>query len=250
MNKIIHHKYLPYLIPGLGCLAMGLQQLLLGTRDEKGLVAAAHIGHILAWVIAAIAAAFVCLSVRKLKGPNRYRVNFPPSMAGAIGSFLAAAGIGISLIFFRPGKDMLAVLWLIAGVLSVFCLIITGLCRIHGARPAFFFHGILCLFFALHLVCCCRIWSSETQIERYGFTLLACIGLMLTGYYQSAFAAGIGTRRMQIGISLMTSFFCLAAVPGSACPALYLTGAVWAATNLCVLRTFKRRPRPTVTTEN
>ena len=250
MNKIIHYKYLPYLVPGLGIIAMALQFLLMRTIDSKGLVADGSFGHTVAWVIAAIATALVCLYVPKLRGPSRYRINFPPSMAGAVGSFLVAAGIGISVIFFVPGSDMLSVLWRILGILSVFCLIITGLCRIIGGRPAFFFHSVVCLFFAMHLVCSCRLWSSETQAARYGFALLANIGLMLTGYYRAAFDAGIGTRRMQLFTGLMTCFFCLAAVPGSVCPALHLTGAVWAVTNLCVLRTFKRRPRPAPTPES
>lgn len=244
MKKIIHYKYLPYLVPGLGGIAMVMQFLLLGTVDEKGLVASGHIGTILAWGIAAVATALVCFCVLELNGPVRYRANFPPSMVGAIGSFLAAAGIVISLIFFNPGSDVLSLFWRIFAVASVFCLIITGICRLNGARPAFFFHGVVCLFFALHLVCCCRIWSSESQSARYGFMLLACIGLMLTGYYRSAFDAGIGTRRMQLFISLMTCFFCLAAVPGSGTPALYATGAAWTVTNLCVLTPPERRRRP------
>jgi hypothetical protein len=120
----------------------------------------------------------------------------------------------------------------------------------NGKQPEFFFHGAVCLFFALHLVCCCRVWSSETQLARYGFALLASIGLMLTGYYHSAFVAGIGTRRMQLFTGLMTGFFCLAAIPGSGNPVLYLTGAAWALTNLCVLTPPKRRPRPKPVPEN
>ena len=245
MNKIIKYKYLPILIPGLGVIAMALQWLLMRTMDEKGLVASGHWGHIVAWVIAVIATALICVCVLQLNGPNRYRTNFPASMTGAIGSFITAAGIGISVIFSVPGNDTLSLLWRILGVLSIFSLIITGMCRMNGGRPAFFFHSVICLFFAMHLVCSCRLWSSETQAARYGFALIADIGLMLTGYYRAAFDAGIGTRRMQLFTGLMTCFFCLAAVPGSICPALHLTGAVWAVTNLCVLRTFKRRPRPT-----
>ena len=250
MNKIIHYKYLPCLIPVLGSIAMALQFLTMRTVDEKGLVTSGHFGHILAWVIAVIATALVCLCVLKLKGSNRYRANFPASLIGAIGSFVLAAGIGISLIFYASGSDILAILWRIVGVLAIPSLVFTGICRMNGKQPEFFFHGAVCLFFALHLVCCCRVWSSETQLARYGFALLASIGLMLTGYYHSAFVAGIGTRRMQLFTGLMTGFFCLAAIPGSGNPVLYLTGAAWALTNLCVLTPRKRRPRPEPAPEN
>jgi hypothetical protein len=244
MNKILKHKYLPWLVSGLGGIAMALQFLMMRTKDESGLITSGYSGHIIAWILAVIAALLICMTVPRLKGPNRYKPNFPPSLAGAVGAFVAAAGIGISLVFFAPGSDILALLWRILGILSVFSLVITGLCRMSGGRPAFFFHGVICLFFALHLVCCCRIWSSESQPERYSFALLANIGLMLTGYYRAAFDAGIGTRRMQLCTGLATCFFCLAAVPTVSSPLLYLTGAAWAVTNLCVLRTFKRRPRP------
>lgn len=244
MNKIINYKYLPFLIPALGCIAMVLQFFTMGTMDEKGLVTSGHFTYVIAWGIALIAELLIYLCVGKLKGSNRYRSNFPASLSGAVGSFFAAAGIGISLMFYAPASDVLVVLWKIFGVLSMLSMLFTGICRMNGRKPEFFFHSIICLFFALHLVCCCRLWSSETQIERYGFALIASIGLMLSSYYHSAFNVGIGTRRIHIATGLTTCFFCLAAVPGADTPFIYLTGAVWAVTNLCVLTPPKRRPRP------
>lgn len=244
MNKIIHYKYLPYLIPGLGGIAMALQALLLRTADGRGLVSSGHILYILAWLLAVAAVSLTSACVLKLNGPNRYNANFPASIPGAVGSFLLAAGIAASLLFGSAGQDLLTLLWLIFGIAAILSLIFTGICRISGRRPAFFFHGVVFLFFAMDLVCQCRVWSSESQMERYSFALLASIGLMLTGYYRAAFDSGIGRRRMQLFIGLLTCFFCLAAVPGSDHPLLYLTGGAWAVTNLCVLTPPKRRPRP------
>lgn len=246
MNKILKSEYLPILIPGMGGVGMALQSLLLlFATDDKGLVASGHMLHILAWLVAMGAAALTAVTVIRLNGPNRYNANFPASVPGAVGSFAAAAGILVSILFFAgDGTDVLALLWRILGGLSVAALIFTGICRMNGQRPAFFFHGVVCLFFALHLVCQCRLWSSESQLERYTFALFACIGLMLTAYYRAAFDSGIGRRRMQLFTSAMTCFFCLAAIPGADNALLYLTGGAWAITNLCVLTPPRRRPRP------
>lgn len=246
MNKILNCKYLPWLIPVLGGLCMAAQSLLLILcTDDKGLVTSGHFLHILAWLIAAAAMVLTVITVIGLNGPNRYNANFPASIPGAVGAFLAAAGVAVSILFHTDKNgDLLTMLWRVFGVLSIPSLIFTGICRMNGRRPAFFFHAAVCLFFALHLVCLCRSWSSEPQLERYSFALFACIGLMLTAYYRAAFDCGIGRRRMQLAAGLMTCFFCLAAIPGAGDPLLYLTGAAWAITNLCVLTPPKRRPRP------
>ena len=137
MNKILKHKYLPWLVSGLGGIAMALQFLMMRTKDESGLITSGYSGHIIAWILAVIAALLICMTVPRLKGPNRYKPNFPPSLAGAVGAFVAAAGIGISLVFFAPGSDILALLWRILGILSVFSLVITGLCRMNCRNSIF-----------------------------------------------------------------------------------------------------------------
>ena len=58
---------------------------------------------------------------------------------------------------------------------------------------------------------------------------------MLFSYYQTAFDVGMGKRRMQLGTGLLTVFACFAAIPGSQTALLYLTGGIWALTNLCAL---------------
>lgn len=246
MKKHLKIEYLPVLSLTAGVLGLILQGLLfLLTMDEKGLVASGHILHILAWLVMAAVLTVCAVVVSRLQGYNRYADNFPASALGAIGSFVLAGGILITILFhLEPQKDILAVLWLVLAALAVPCLIFTGLCRRSGKRPAFLFHSALCLFFAVHLVCSCRSWSSEPQLEIYGFALLASIALMLSAYYRAAFDSGIGRRRMQLFTGLAAGCLCLAAIPGSEYGLLYLTGSVWALTNLCVLALPRRRKRP------
>lgn len=245
MKKYLKIEYLPFLSLGTGVLGLILQGLLfLLTMDEKGLVASGHILHILAWIIMIAALALFGMVVTRLHGHNRYVDNFPASTPGAIGSFILAGGILLTVPFHLDFQgNILAVLWLILAVLSVPCLVFTGLCRRSGKRPVFLFHAVVCLFFAVHLVRCCQRWSSEPQLETYGFGLFASIALMLSAYHRAAFDAGIGRRRMQLFTGLAAGCLCLGAVPGAEDKLLYITGCIWALSNLCVLTPPRRRRR-------
>ncbi len=246
MSKYLKHQSLPFVSLACGAVALLLQSLLfLLTEDDRGLVASGHFLHILAWLLTLGSLALCGFSVRPLAGHNRYADNFPVSLPGSIGSFLLAGGLVIT-VFLRPELrgDLLSLLWLALGILAVPCLIFTGICRMRGKRPAFLFHSVVFLFFAVHLVRCCQSWSSEPQPEVYGFALFADVFLMLTAYYRAAFDSGIGRRRMQLFSSLAAGCLCLAAVPGSADPFLYAAGSLWALTNLCVLDPPRRHRRP------
>lgn len=245
MKKYLNIQYLPFLSLAAGVLGLILQGLLfLLTLDEKGLVASGHFLSILAWIILLAVLAVSGVAVFSLHGHNRYGDNYPASTVGAIGSFVLAGGILATVPFHLDLQgNLLAVLWLVLAILAVPCLIFTGLCRRSGKRPAFLFHSVVCLFFAVHLVHCCQSWSSEPQIETYGFALLASIALMLSAYHRAAFDSGIGRRRMQLFTGLAAGCLCLSAIPGSDHKLLYLTGSIWALTNLCVLTPPRRRRR-------
>ena len=235
MKKILEPKLLPFLACGAGGAALVLQGLMmLLCRDEKGLLPHPNWLHLLAWCLVILALALTAAAVRPLKGHNRYAENFPASLPGAVGSFALALGIAICVIFFPEDTgDIPAMLWRVTGLASVPCLIFTGYCRMKGKRPAFYFHGMVFVFFVLHLVNRCRDWGSDPELAEYTFALFACVGLMLTAYYRAAFDCGIGRRRMQLLCALLCCCTCLAAVPGQQQFLLYLTGAVWAVTNLC-----------------
>lgn len=246
MKKYLNIQYLPHLSLGAGLIGLLLQGLLfLLTLDQKGLVASGHFLNILAWIVLIAVNVLFAVAVSRLHGHNRYGDNYPASTLGAIGSFALAAGILVTVPFHLDLQgNLLAVLWLVLAVLTVPSLIFTGLCRRSGKRPAFLFHSVTCLFFAIHLVHCCQSWSSEPQIETYGFSLLASIALMLSAYHRAAFDSGIGRRRMQLFTGLAAGCLCLAAIPGSQHKLMYLTGSLWALTNLCVLTPPRRRRRP------
>lgn len=246
MKQYLNPKNLPSLILGLGGLALGLRGLLysLGV-DEKGLLTRWNFFEILLWLVTFAAAALVIGLVLPLKGSNRYADNWSASIPGAVGSFLAAAGIGITAITgFEEISGILPLIRTVLGLLSVPALILAGLARLKGTRPVFICHTAVCLFFAIDMVLQYRQWSGHPQLQDYIFHLGACITLMLTAYYRASFDVGFGRRRMQLATGLLAAFFCIVCLSGDSHRILYLTCGTWCITNLCPFTPVPRRRRP------
>lgn len=231
---------------GLIVLILRLALFLLG-RDDKNLLIPGHPLDIMVWVVTAAAAALIVLSVWKLEGSSRYTDNFAPSVAAAIGTFALAGGIAVSVILGGSSGLRLAMLCRIIGALAVPAVVWVGLCRRKGTKPFFGFHAVVCLYLTLYTITHYQTWSSHPQIQDWFFDLAAIVGLTLFSYYQTAFDAGMGSRRMQLATGLLGGFFCLAAVAGGEDILLYVGGAVWALTNLCSLTPVRRRRRNPIT---
>lgn len=238
--------HLPVLIPACGGVGLALRALLYAAgEDSKGLLPNWHICTILIWLLTTAVAVLVLLTLRSQDGSNRYRDNFPASKAGAAGAFAAAAGIGLAVVSELDAVwDTISTLWMVLGFLSVICLVLTGICRLNGKRPQFFYHGILCCYFALNLAIQYRLSSNNPQIQDYVFQILSCITLMLTAYHHTAFDAGIGKRRGLILTSLLSAYLCCLCLYGSSHKLFYLTCGAWALLNNCSLTPVPRRRRP------
>ena len=102
-------------------------------------------------------------------------------------------------------------------------------------------YAVVCLFFALHLGNQYRIWSGEPQTQNYSFQLLACIFIMLFGYYQTAFAVGSGKRRRQLFTALMGFALCCTAMAAAETLWLYPGCALWMMADRCTMSPPKRR---------
>lgn len=246
MKKLVPTKYVPCLILGCGALGLALRWLLYATAvDGRGLLETGNFLIPAIWILTALTALFLALAVFPLDGPNRYGDNFPASISGAVGSFLAAAGILVTALDSSAlPQDTLTLVWRILGILSALCLIIAGVCRFRGQRPFFGFHGIVCVFFALHLANQYRVWSGNPQTQDYSLQLFACIFIMLSAYYHTAFDVGLGRRRMQLFTGLMGAYLCCLCLAASDSPLLYPGCGLWLFTNLCPLEPPARRRRP------
>lgn len=246
MKTKLNAQLFPYLVLGCGGLGLVLRALLYATgEDSKGLLQPWHICTILVWLLTAAVIGATALFLRDQDGSNRYRDNFPASKWGAIGAFAAGAGIAVTVLSeLRTVWDTLSILWLVLGLLGAACLVLTGICRLKGKRPQFFFHGILCLFFALNLAIQYRLTSNDPQLQDYVFQIFACIALMLTAYQHTAFDAGMGSRRSLLLFSLLAVYLCCVCLYGGSHTLLYLTCGAWALLNICSLTPVPRRRRP------
>lgn len=248
MKYLLHPKKLPFFTAaaGLITLILRLALFLLG-RDEKNLLITGHPLDVLTWVVTAAAAIMILLTVRKLDGSARYNDNFAPSAAAAIGAFALAGGIAVSAISGGFSALRMEMLCRFSGILGVPAVVWAGLCRWKGKRPFFGFHALVCLYLTLYAITSYQTWSSHPQIQDWFFNMIGIAGLALFSYYQTAFDAGMGNRRMQLITGLLGALFCLAAIASCENPLLYIGGAVWSLTNLCSLTPAPRRRRNPIT---
>lgn len=248
MKTILNAKKLPVLTACLGLLAMTLRfGLYLLGRDEKNLLITGHPLDLLVWTVTAAAAVLILGSVWKLEGASRYADNFAPSAAAAIGAFALAGGIAVSVILGNPSGLRLDLMCRLSGALAIPAIIWAGLCRFNGKHPAFVFHALVCLHLTVYTISHYQTWSSHPQIQDWFFAMAGIVCLALFAYYQTAFDAGLGKRRMQLITGLLAGFFCIAAIAGSEDTLLYAGGAVWSLTNLCSLTPVPRRRRNPIT---
>ena len=243
MKNILKPKNLPVAVGGLGVIGMLLRFLVNWIAlDQRGQIIANHPLVMMLWLVTAAAVVLTVTMVWNLDGGRKYAPNFPASKAAAGGCGLMAlcTMVTVALSWERSGLG----LWRYAlGVAAGSCLIFLAFARFRGVKPAFFFHTVVCAFFAIHMISRYRPWSGDPQLMDYLFEVFACIGLMLFAYYQASFEVGMGKRRMQLGIGLLTAYCCLTALPGSLFPLLYAGGAVWTLTNLCNLTPPPRRKK-------
>lgn len=241
MKKLFHPSYLPYIALGCGVLGLLLRVWLFATGiDEKGLILAGHPATWLVWLLSIITVAVLVLGSRRLLEAPKYSFNFPASLPGGIGTFLAAAGILICTVVESLAKpDTFGIVVCLLGILSVPALCFVGYCRCKGSHPSLLFHVLVSIYLLLRLVWMYRQWSSDPQLQDYVFQLLALACLMLASYNRSAFDANMGVRRAYVIFNLTSVYFCFVSLPGCDSMVFYLSCGVWMLTDLCSLMPMK-----------
>lgn len=231
----------PAVMPAV-IFAAGLTGLLLRVMlyrvgyDDRGLMSNTHPLHLLCWALAAAVGICCCLTARKLKERDFYGVPMPAGRklrAGLVlipGWFLISALSVPELVSDNIGKA-----WLVLSFLAVAGVAYTGYCRFRGRKPNFLVCGMVCLFFAVDMICRYRIWSGNPQLPDYSFHLLACACLTLVAYQHTSLAVGLGSSRQLVLWSLLAVFFCILSLTGQGDPNFYIAGALWAAFNLTIL---------------
>lgn len=235
--------WLPLTAVGLGFGALCLRGALYAVAvDQKNLLIAGHPLELALWAVVFAGAAVIIAGVWKLDGSNVYEDNFSASRWAAVGSAMMAAGVLVTVLN-QPSAatGTVTALWKILGFLSAPAMMWAGICRGKGQKPFFGIHGLLSLFLLIHVVSRYQVWSGNPQLQDYVFELLAAVALTLFSYHCAAFEADMGKRRMQLATGLLAVLLCGGALAGTEFTALYLSGAVWAAAELCSLEPLPKK---------
>lgn len=227
-----------------GFSSLGLHRYMMANYiDAKGLLIAGNLPGRLLMLVGVGFTLTLLLMLWKLGGDGSYADIFPRDPVS--GLLMIAAGITLTLSM--PGLHwsslpsaapvtplvsfwekfftgcMTAMPWLAA-----VSMVTLGLCRILGRKGWFSFGGVICLFYILTLVSNCRLWSADPQLQDYAFQMLACVALMLAGYYRAAADAGIIRRRMLAFSCFAACFLCVVSLSDPQTPVYYGACGLWA----------------------
>lgn len=207
-----------------GLVAMLLRFWLLKTGvDDRGLLITEHWGSILSYVLClGLPLAFVFLL-----GKKKQNLHFAPNALASVGFFIQAVGFGLAAWTLLSYTTLaMRTATGVFGLLAAVCAVVAGIFAIRGYRthPLFFCPGAL--FFACFLFCRYQQWSAEPELQRYVFQLVAAVVSMFALYQRSALGVNIGCSKLYLLWSRSAILLCLAAIPGSQLPLLWLSLAM------------------------
>ena len=214
-----------------GVAAMGLRFWLLRTGvDDRGLLVTGHLGYILSYVLCL--ALPVCLLL--LLGKEKRHLHFVPNALASAGFFVQAVGFGLAAWKLLASTTLaMHTATGFFGIAAALCALVAGIYALRGCRthPLFFCPGAL--FFACFLFCRYQQWSAEPELQRYVFQLLAAVVSMFGLYQRSALGLNMGSSKLYLLWSRSATMLCLAAIPGSQLPLLWLCVALSFALDCC-----------------
>ena len=214
-----------------GMIVMALRFWLLNTGvDDRGLLVTGHLGYILSYIL--------CLglpvSLLIALGKEKRQLHFSPNVISAAGFFAQAIGFGFAAWTLLSYTTLaMRTVSGVFGIAAAICNLVAGVYAIRGYRthPLFFCPGTL--FFACFLFCRYQQWSAEPELQRYVFQLAAAVVSMFALYQRSALGVNMGSPRQYVLWSRSAVLLCLAAIPGSQLPLLWLCIAISFALDRC-----------------
>lgn len=238
-------KWIPFLSVAAGAIGLFVQVWLFGAGvDGRGLLRPEHPANILSFVVLALTLGALFLCLQPLTGKPAYEKLFPKSGLPLLGAVVGAAGILYTVLSdLSLQQNRLTTLCSIAGVLAVLGMILGSVLRFRGKKPQVLCHGFVALYLMVFLICRYRQWSTEPELQRYLFPLLACVFLMLTAYHRAALDNLTGSRRWFVFFNYSSVFLCLTAL-GNENKLFYFGFALWCLANSCSLTPEKEMKLP------
>lgn len=224
----------PVIFTAAGLVGLLLRVWLYATAAEGSLLHRGTLPEVLLWVWTAVVLLLAAALCFDLKKAGKYSYHFPASPLGALGRLAAGLGIAYSAVAaLASGKGGLSLAAGIVGLAAAAAMVYLAYLRYQGQRPTVLFHGVVCVYLMLRLVCSYQVWCALPQIQSYCFMLLANVLVLLACYQDAAFDAASGSRRAHIFTHLAAIYLCICCLPGGSQPLFYLAMAVWMATDLC-----------------
>lgn len=227
MNHANQNKFL---IP-LAAAGFGLRYFVYRYAvDAKNLVVTTHPLVVALWVLTAVTALFLLLSLRHLEEDP---VWFPNGNAAFLSHGLLAVGMFCTVwLNASPTAGLLGILWKVLGFSGAAGLLWAGFDRLRGKEPFFGCYALVCLFALVHVVVHYQRWCSNPQLTDYGFDLLGTVALSFLSYHLSAHPLGLAGRKVPT-FAAGSLLFCYAvAMANGAYPYLNLGGWLFALTCL------------------
>lgn len=221
-----NRKWIPLLALLSGLVCAGLRWLLFRNHtDALGLLETGTLVETGIFLLTGLCLVLFALAARRgWAGENKLAA--PGQMLGGLGIFLTALGSSGQM------AGPVGTLWKILGLVAGICLIVQGVCVARKRPASFLLPLVVCVFFLLHLIDNYRGWSSQPQLQKYLFDLLASLSLTFFSYCDAARKVSLGKPKTRIFSGLCAVYFCLAAIPGSPeFTVLYALCALWALTD-------------------
>ncbi len=229
MKNPVKSSVLPLLPMTAGFLGILFRFWLLSTGvDGKGLLVRSHPAHVLIWILVAVTLALVALAVRNTSPESS--VPALPTALRAFGYAAAALGILVSDLL-ELSRDPISIVSGVLGLFAALGCLHSGLCRLKGRRSSIWCHGIITLYFMIHLIFQYRQWSAEPQLQSYFFPLLASVFLMLWCYHRAVLEHEQKNRQACLFFGQSALFFCCISVTTGSW-LFYLSMVLWTATDL------------------
>ena len=208
-------------------LGMGLAGMLLRFsiyalgKDEKGLLIAGHPLQLGLWALtlaALVAAVLICRKEDTARDRTRE----------GLGELFGALGIGLSVLTgFSRAVTVLDGALLVVSLAAAGCLVLAGVLRLRGKESPMVCYGVVCVYFALYLVCGYRGWSARPQLQDWFYSAMGGMAAMIFAYLRCV----AGKRRLRQLVGLLGCFLCLTAIPEAGDPTLFLGAAFWLLTS-------------------
>lgn len=221
-----NRKWIPLLALLSGLVCAGLRWLLFRNHtDALGLLETGTLVETGIFLLTGLCLVLFALAARRgWAGENKLAA--PGQMLGGLGIFLTV------LTHSGQMAGPVGTLWKILGLVAGICLIVQGVCTLKKRKVPFLLPLAVCVFFLLHLIDNYRGWSSQPQLQKYLFDLLASLSLTFFSYCDAARKVSLGKPKTRIFSGFCAVYFCLAAIPGTPeFTVLYALCALWALTD-------------------